>query len=633
MKKILFIVCLLLSLVAKSQPAFDTMRYVDFHVHSIMKNYFRNFSHPNDISSIQPGDTLNWGLYKSTKGTNKENGFNNLYSIDQATNSLLVQGKSSIICTSLYSLEKQALSSKTLPVTGLLTGNLKKGNILIPIVRYGPLFVLDHLISLRWVNKIAVTGIKKNRQKITYNKSVSNFSEFCSQLQFLKSEAVKYGKFKEIKLAQTNTDIIDTSKIWLVLTVEGAHNFYGSLLSDPHDIPGYRITNNQEMQILNNLDSIKNNYRLFFVTPAHLFENKISGGARGLDIDKSIFRKILSILMWDHRFSIVDNKAIEGINKIHLVNASSTPNCNCNYEPIEPDTVTVGWRFIKRLLEPNVNGKRTFIDMRHMDVKARIQIIDTIKKMNESLSEAKKIPLIVSHGAVSGKNKQMAEYLGSCPRFDDYEEFTPKKIKEYYTHWAKVCPGHIGINIFQVDSFLQKAGWFHPMSNNLFDEEIKEVYNSGGIIGITMEERALGKGTYNYKNIPEEEQLTGFYNKNYSMYFASKKTKKDLLLDSLLQAEPFVRNLFYIVENSGFKDSIKAWQHVAIGSDFDGMMNPIDICPTAAAIPKFYRFLVENLNFYADFLKKSELLLKREPAELLSKVFYLNGENFIKKYF
>jgi microsomal dipeptidase-like Zn-dependent dipeptidase len=176
------------------------------------------------------------------------------------------------------------------------------------------------------------------------------------------------------------------------------------------------------------------------------------------------------------------------------------------------------------------------------------------------------------------------------------------------------------------------------MSNNLFDEEIKEVYSTGGIIGITMEERALGWGGYNYKINPATvDALSNYFEKNYAGSLngkARQKLKKDLQV-----AEPFVRNLFYIVENSGkFESDVvngttKSWEHVAIGSDFDGVMNPIDICPASSYIPEFYEFLRQNLAWYASYMGKTNLLLSKSPSELLDRVFYLNGETFIKRHF
>jgi hypothetical protein len=601
-------------------------RYVDFHIHTILKNYYRNIRTPGDVQAVPANDNSNWKVYHSRKDPRK---FNNLKSPDQATYSLLGPSHASILCTSLYTLEKQSLTDQGLPVTGLI-----KKNWLRKFVQHSFFSPVDRLFSMRWINKLFVTGVGQNRQKTAYART-SNFEELTAQLAYIKRQAVRYRGYKPVCLAGPHADLNDTSKVWLVLSVEGAHNFYGYELADPSFVPGYSMTYEAERQLLKNLDSVKNNFRLFFVTPSHLFENKIAGGARGLDIDNSSFRKILSTLMWDPRFSIIDNKAIEGVNQFYYFNTDTTSRidvCHCNHDPPTPeDTVPFGWDFIRRALDTNAYGKRTYIDLRHMDVLAREQVIDSICYWDTTCFKDNPVPLIISHTAASGKNRQMAAFLGQCPMFDNYLEFIPGEIRNFYFDESNKGHPCLDMTPQEIDNFLDnKGGWFHPMSNNLFDEEIQAVYRTHGILGITLEERALGWNAYNYSVNPKTIGMLG--NFLDSLYTARGKPLDSCLRDSLLKGEPFVRNLFYIVETSNVKGP-EAWEHIALGSDFDGIMNPIDICTNAADIPNFHRFLCEHLPDYAAYLRKPDLLYKQTPRQLMDQVFYKNGERFIKKYF
>jgi Membrane dipeptidase (Peptidase family M19) len=622
--------CLLALLVntAGAQPHYNSS-YVDFHIHTILKNYYRNIPTPEDASAVSFGDTSNWVRFRGDKKDTL--GFNNVKSVDQATYSLLGPAHASILCTSLYTLEKQSLTSKCLPVSGII-----RKNWLRKTLEYSILFPFDHILSIRFINKLWVTGISQERQHTAYRSDVSNFQELLGQLNYVRRQAQTFHSSKPIVLAGPGSDLNDTSRIWLVLTVEGGHNFYGAQLSDPGLIRGHRITETQEREILENLDAIKNAYRLFFVTPSHLFENKISGGARGLDIENGLFRNVLSRLMWDRRFSIIDNKDIEGVNHIHYVNTTKTSlrdPCDCHHDPhVLPDTVTMGWDFIRKVLDTNRYGKRTYLDLRHMDVLARMQIIDSITSWNNGIFKNNKVPLIISHAAVSGKDRRMASFLGLCPIYDNYEEFIQQDIREFYTMETGLCPGNMGLTADSaVDNFLaNKGGWFHPMSNNLFDEEIQAVYQTGGIIGITMEERALGWKAYNYEENPVTRGRLGCYLD--SLYSARGEKLDGKLRDSLLKTEPFIRNLFYIVEMSGCKGT-EAWDHIAIGSDFDGIMNPIDICPKASDIPNFYRFLCDHLTDFAAYLGKGCFLYDQTPEQAMDKLFFKNGESFIRKYF
>ena len=109
-----------------------------------------------------------------------------------------------------------------------------------------------------------------------------------------------------------------------------------------------------------------------------------------------------------------------------------------------------------------------------MDAEARYQYISFVDSLH---SVGREIPIVISHAAVSGKDFQTIKYLGLCPWYDNYKEFWQTGLEH-------------------VDSFMAKAGWFHPMSNNLFDEEIQAVYRTIGIIGISFEERTLFIGFY-----------------------------------------------------------------------------------------------------------------------------------------
>ena len=194
---------------------------------------------------------------------------------------------------------------------------------------------------------------------------------------------------------------------------------------------------------------------------------------------------------------------------------------------------------------------------------------------------------------------------------------------------------------------MSKAGWFHPMSNNLYDEEIAAAYETRGIIGICLEERALGGGkrlktgryrggSANYK----DETMPSLYDtaadRVFNRFFAGYHGNMLSLKDSLAMAEPFVRNLFYIVEHSGYAKNDTSWMHVALGSDLDGYINPIDLCPTAASYPGFYQFLCRTLPFFGAYIWNKEAdayFCHQKPEVLLDNVFYKNGERFIKTYF
>src|ERR1700722_7615443 len=53
--------------------------YVDFHIHTILKNYYRNIQRPEQAYTVPPGDTSNWMIYRGDKIDTV--GFNNVKSV------------------------------------------------------------------------------------------------------------------------------------------------------------------------------------------------------------------------------------------------------------------------------------------------------------------------------------------------------------------------------------------------------------------------------------------------------------------------------------------------------------------------------------------------------------------------
>lgn len=236
----------------------------------------------------------------------------------------------------------------------------------------------------------------------------------------------------------------------------------------------------------------------------------------------------------------------------------------------------------------------------------------------------------------------MAKFLGLCPKYDNYSEFRQKRDKqrEFYQRHINFhrCSGYMGLADPKgepaatkqlLDQIMDTLGWFHPMSNNLYNEEISAVYDSHGIIGVNFEERALGKDRPNYKTKKLPRAST------FAKWNGGRRPSRKLA-DSLLKAEPFVRNVFYIVDHAQpelHKTDTTDWNIVAIGTDLDGIINPIDICPTATGVPNFYRFLCRHLEYYADLIYGNQAILAgQRPYVLMQKLFFLNGERFIIKH-
>lgn len=260
-------------------------------------------------------------------------------------------------------------------------------------------------------------------------------------------------------------------------------------------------------------------------------------------------------------------------------NEESQKNCVCENNKIRvdnscyqfaPATDNFGKEVILSLLDRNNDWKKPiYIDVKHMDVRSRLDYY----LLHDSLQKATgdTIPIIYSHGAVSGEKLKVAYYTSVSPMMDVYKEIinpekfykkrflNPNKPKfncglflDYSNNYnAKEWFTAVGMDTSLItaqdlkledkEEDAESVGWFYPWSINLFDEEIKKIYDSDGIIGVMAEERTLGYYLPNYNTAGYKKRLrkalidVGF--------FDTKVSKKQL--DSFMVAECFLRSLLH----------------------------------------------------------------------------------------
>jgi hypothetical protein len=73
-------------------------------------------------------------------------------------------------------------------------------------------------------------------------------------------------------------------------------------------------------------------------------------------------------------------------------------------------------------------------------------------------------------------------------------------------------------------------------------------------------------------------------------------------------------------------------RRICIGSDFDGMINPIDCCPNVSAYSSFKDYLLENFEAW-----EAEAGMNISgfitPQELLDNIFYQNAVDFLGEWY
>lgn len=259
-----------------------------------------------------------------------------------------------------------------------------------------------------------------------------------------------------------------------------------------------------------------------------------------------------------------------------------------------------GRHFIDLLLD-SVQGHRILVDLKHADVTTRTYFFDSVMARTGA-------PPICSHCAVTGRPRGF-----SSPYNDEYSILRAPFTTTFY-----------------------------PFSINLYDEEIVMIHRGRGIIGITLEQRVLG-GHVNALmtwRVARDKQgrvsggsgqrlrhweyldrrFKGLARERYAAdtlrgsVAAFRYTERDMGLNALharkrgqrvrevtradyRSAEPFLNNLFHIIDrihedqgdgwDTTFAVLEHPWRYVCLGSDLDGLIDPIDICPNADGYTHF----------------------------------------------
>jgi hypothetical protein len=275
-----------------------------------------------------------------------------------------------------------------------------------------------------------------------------------------------------------------------------------------------------------------------------------------------------------------------------------------------PGANAFGKLVINRLIS-KTNGHRILIDLKHSAPSTRQFFIDSIMVPRINATNDTIFP-ICSHCGVNGFPR-----MYSSPFVNEYNITRAPFVHALY-----------------------------PFAINLYNEEIAQICKYNGIIGIPLEQRILGSYINKIESRNPKISIRGElkegrqfikrwnYSKRYLRHLFLKDTaviaaaisytentmgvlernREDSLsrFRNILQvifrdyksAEPFLYNVFHVIDHSDL-DPVKAWHHVCIGSDLDGLIDPIDICPTASQYPKFRERLKQ---FIPIFLKMRQIM-------------------------
>jgi microsomal dipeptidase-like Zn-dependent dipeptidase len=280
------------------------------------------------------------------------------------------------------------------------------------------------------------------------------------------------------------------------------------------------------------------------------------------------------------------------------------------------------------------------VDTKHMSFKSRHDLrteIDTGRFNNVQ-------PLVCTHAGFTG-----------IPFFE-WAGFIARKSADKQAVYLEVA------KTMQVRNLPRRPGApsFNMTTINLFDEEIAWIVRHGGMIGLSLDRRIIGYVGKHDDNptgrdhaspfivdkefISQQEWLAlgipdAAIGKSVNEDDCMTMTElEDSAEDSIPSRDEFffdhvllhLKHYLQVCIEAGIALE-EAQQHICIGSDFDGLINPFINIPVVTFMDDLKKYLRMNFGFFLEGLEDSKLWRPQLKVDnFVEDLFYHNGLHFIK---
>jgi hypothetical protein len=241
----------------------------------------------------------------------------------------------------------------------------------------------------------------------------------------------------------------------------------------------------------------------------------------------------------------------------------------------------LGKKVVEMLLDKG-EGHRILIDIKHMSKEGRRYFL---KWRSENAKED--VPVIISHGVCNG-----------LPHYDATTSNFPL-LGKYFINPIEDVKGGDGT-------------YKEHNSINFYDDEIMQVVESKGIMGLQLDERRLAnkKGIERVKNSPWRNKIMQY--------------RSELVWNQL-------RYMAEMLDSKG----LFAWGHIAIGSDYDGIVDPLNSFWTLEQYEALEQYVERHAhNYFKDNSSHLKNAFNRISAdEVVERLFHRNAWDFFRRWF
>ncbi|SEW24398.1 amidohydrolase family protein [Chitinophaga arvensicola] len=482
---------------------------------------------------------------------------------------------------------------------------------------------LEHAFARRILHVLGIdfSGILPLNQDIvnkTRDGQTNYYAEFKQQVKlyldnknFLAAAPyhIRYTGRKDW-LNQSRQQIIDTLKNdnetrYLIFSIEGGHN-----LSDV-PIRGAALSRTPEL----NLKEIQDNSELDYISInlchlSYIPEQSLGGFAQGLNKQAQI------------AFSSEDFMPKAGLGLTQL-----------------------GKKVIRQALTHAT--RPVLIDIKHMSVYTRFHYYRYRESLINEIPTVSRLPIITSHTGFTFTS--LSNYLAK-------KQFRSNTGMENGTFVCIVESENRKIG--KTNDAINSGLYGNPWTINLFDEEIIEIMGSKGLIGVSLDQRILGAEKMIDSSRPQYFDPEYIAKEEWEKLFRDGQLPgAEGLFDFLSLPSRAERHLMLLclhlvyavrVGNTGlaWQPDTSPWDHLSIGSDFDGLINPInrldnivELSSLAAGLKKYLPVADKYLNTGDGNNTRS---LRYNPSDgsldvgyldtVIEKFMYTNGVNFTARY-